>query len=89
MPYHRTYKRSKESIRKGVATRKRNEAAKRERAAHPPSFLGDAQNAPPLESHYVGEQPKVDVNRLEERAFRRGMFTAFQMIIDLFLRELR
>jgi hypothetical protein len=48
--------------------------------------------AKPLEAHYVGEtaqQPTVDVRKLEETAFRRGMFTALQMVIDALVRELR
>ena len=68
-------------------TMKRKASAKRGRAAS--SVAG---TLPPVDAHYVGETAQaqaVDVNRLEERAFRRGMFTAFQMIIDLFLRELR
>ena len=50
------------------------------------------ENAKPLEAHYVGEtaqQPVVDVRKLEETAFRRGMFTALQMVIDALMRELR
>ena len=46
----------------------------------------------PQAAIYVGEsptQPAVDVNRLEERAFRRGMFTALQMVVDVLIRELR
>ena len=51
--------------------------------------------AKPLESHYVDEQPAqqtgavVDVNRIEDRAFRRGLFTGLQMVVDLLIRELR
>jgi hypothetical protein len=44
----------------------------------------EVENTKPLEAHYVGEtaqQPAVDVRKLEETAFRRGMFTALQMVI--------
>ncbi len=48
----------------------------------------------PLTAHYVGEvtqpeRPQVDVAKLESEAFRRGMFTALQMVIDSLVRELR
>lgn len=54
-----------------------------------------AEATKPLESHYVDEQAKqqagavVDINRIEDRAFRRGLFTGLQMVIDLLIRELR
>jgi len=56
------------------------------------SGLHQATNVKPLESYYVDEvakQPAVDVRKLEETAFRRGMFTALQMVIDALVRELR
>ena len=59
------------------------------------SGLHQATNVKPLESYYVDEvakQPAVDirnVRKLEETAFRRGMFTALQMVIDALMRELR
>ena len=70
-----------------TCARKRSEA---KRAARSTEFNASAH--PPVDSHYVGETaqaPAVDINRLEERAFRRGMFTALQMVVDLLIRELR
>ena len=42
-----------------------------------------------VDSHYVGERNAVDVHKLESDAFRRGMFTALQMVVDLLIQELR
>lgn len=56
---------------------------------------------PPLTAHYVdqvdstrpqqtqAQQAAIDIGRIEDRAFRRGLFTAFQMVMDIMIRELR
>ena len=60
---------SKEQLKKFRTTNaaKKSKSAKRERAAYAPP------KPPPVDAHYVGEAPQapaVDINRLEERAFR-------------------
>jgi hypothetical protein len=92
---------SKARINKMLATRKAN-AEKRANAslrsaAHDPIRMARIKNAaiPPtpnvIEAHYAGEQSgaSLDVNRIEDRAFRRGLFTGLQMVVDLLIRELR
>jgi hypothetical protein len=51
--------------------------------------LHGAPAPPVLDGAYVGEQPAVDVNKVEDRAFRRGLLTALQMVVDILIRELR
>lgn len=65
--------------------------SKAQRDKYAATLKSKNHTAKPLEAHYVGEttQPAVDVRQLEERAFRRGMFTALQMTIDALVRELR
>ena len=44
-----------------------------------------------LAGEYVGQQAEqaIDVHKIEDRAFRRGLFTGLQMVVDLLIRELR
>lgn len=55
------------------------------------AFERRQREAKPLKAHYVGEttQPAVDVRSIEERAFRRGMFAAFQSLVEVMFIELR
>ena len=68
--------------------------ARKARASHSPRIRPSApptlpQPTSPYDAHYAGETPAVDVNRLETKAFRNGLATALQMVIELLVRELR
>lgn len=80
---------SKAQHAKYAATCARKASEQRRRIALNAKLVNETTK--PVDAHYVGQQQAhaADISRLEERAFRRGMFTAFQMIIDLFLQELR
>ena len=82
---------TKARIKKMLTTKKANAIL---RAATIPnrSKTTKVKQGVPIDSHYVGETAQastLDVNRIEDRAFRRGLFTGLQMVVDLLIRELR
>jgi hypothetical protein len=71
------------------ASRATKDRLARKRFSKAAQTISEAQ---PLDTHYAGETlkaPTIDVAKLEERAFRRGMFTALQMVMDYLIRELQ
>jgi|SRR5580692_12242989 hypothetical protein len=89
---------TKARIKKMLTTKKANAILRAATQTAFPAKRGRASVKKVLDSpnvvaaHYVGEiaqAPAVDVGKLEERAFRRGMFTALQVVVDVLIRELR
>ena len=73
----------------------KTKSAKRGRAvlnAHASRLVNDLQQDETpkvIAGEYVGERAVQDINKIEDRAFRRGLFTGLQMVVDLLIRELR
>ena len=73
----------------------KTKSAKRGRAvlnAHASRLVNDLQQDETpkvIAGEYVGERAVADINKIEDRAFRRGLFTGLQMVVDLLIRELR